>query len=85
MQWRQHEHGRLHQEAQLLSTEQATGQHCCSAECPADEHQEEEEAAAHKVLEVLSCIMTCFNRAIAQAVRNNQMHKHMLLWIIAYI
>lgn len=47
MQWRQHDYGRIQQDAQPTTTEAA--QHCCSADCPAEEEQEDEEAAAHKV------------------------------------
>lgn len=79
MQWRQHEHGRLNQEAQLLSTEQATAQPCCSADCPADKQPEEEGTAAHKVLNVLLCMVTAaiiamIPRASADAVIHDCMH-----------
>ena len=39
----------MQQDAQLVSTEQQAAQHCCSADCPAEEVQEDEEAVAHKV------------------------------------
>ena len=48
MQWRQHEHLRLHQDTQLMSTEPEAAQHCCGADCHA-EQEEDEEALAQKV------------------------------------
>lgn len=60
MQWRQHEHGRMQQDAQLMSTEQERAQPCCSAdEAQQDEGQQAEEAAAHKVVAVHDHMCHC--------------------------
>ena len=58
MQWRQHEHGHMQQDAELMSIEQEAAQHCCSADCPAEEEQEDEAAFAHKVATELLCMIT---------------------------
>ena len=54
MQWREHEHRRLHREGLLTHPEQpgfgdqaGAGDHCCGAECQAPE--EDEQVIAHKV------------------------------------
>lgn len=60
MQWRQHEHGRMQQDAQLMSTEQEAAQPCLPAdEEQRNEEQQDEEAAAHKVVAVHDHMCHC--------------------------